>query len=335
MKELDTLPPDLRHLCHDQPPTLAHDGGGNLTQGVDPLPIIDLQNLNHDKNKLDEACKDWGLFRLVNHGIPPTLLTQLHDQAKQVFSLSFESKKDSFDGSIVNHFWGTPALTSSGIGVTSDHQKTNLFEAFHVPLSQLSQFQPQHPQIESFRVLLVEYGKHLSRIATTLFEAMVKILDLNLEPSKSYLSTDTGYVRVYRYPHCTNPDIGLGMEVHTDSSFLTILNQQDSVSGLEVLRDNQWLTINPISNTLIVNVGDLMQALSDDRYNSVVHRVKVNMQKERISIGYFVFSDDGVEIKSSKYKPFTYDQFREQVQQDVKAFGTKIGLARFKHAQDN
>ncbi|OIW04371.1 hypothetical protein TanjilG_32563 [Lupinus angustifolius] len=335
MNDLNTLPPVLRHLCHEQPPTIAVDDGGNLTQNLDPIPVVDLQSLNHDKNNLDEACKDWGLFRLVNHGIPPTLLNQLHDQAKQVFSLSFESKRESFDGSSVNHFWGTPALTSSGTGVTSDHQKTNLFEAFHVPLAQLSQFQPQLPLIESFRVLLVEYGNHLSRIATTLFEAMVKKLELNLEPSKSYLAKDTGYVRVYRYPHCSNPDIGLGMEVHTDSSVLTILNQQDIVSGLEVLRDNQWLTINPISNTLIVNIGDLMQALSDDRYKSVVHRVKVNREKERISMGYFVFSGDGVELKSSKYKPFTYDHFRDQVQQDVKAFGTKIGLARFKRAEDN
>lgn len=85
---------------------------------------------------------------------------------------------------------------------------------------------------------------------------MAKNLDLNLKPPKSYLSEDTGFVRLYRYPRT---DVGLGMEVHTDSSVLSILNQEDQVSGLQVLRDDHWLTIKPISNTLIVNLGDMMQ----------------------------------------------------------------------------
>ncbi|KAK7276007.1 hypothetical protein RIF29_17137 [Crotalaria pallida] len=341
MTDLESLPPVLRHLNDQQAPSVALDAdeGSNLTldEALDPLPIIDLQSLNHDdgKNNLDEACKNWGLFRVVNHGIPPTLLSQLHEQAKQVFSLSYKDKQSCCDGSPVNYFWSNPALTPSGTAVTSEYQSPNLFEAFNVPLPQLSQFQPQLPVIESFRILLVEYGNHLSRIATTLFEAMVKNLDLKLEPSKSYLDNNTGFLRVYRYPQSSNPDAGLGMEVHTDSSVLTILNQEDIVSGLQVLKDDQWLGVKPISNTLIVNIGDLTQAMSDDRYKSAVHRVKVNKQKERVSMGYFVFTGDGVEIKSSKYKPFTYDEFRAQVQQDVKDHGTKIGLARFNRTEES
>jgi isopenicillin N synthase-like dioxygenase len=104
----------------------------------------------------------------------------------------------------------------------------------------------------------MDYATHLSRIATTLFEAMAKNLELNLKSTKSYVSENTGLVRVYRYP-CT--DVGWGMEVHTDSSVLSILNQDDHVSGLQVLKDDQWLTVKPISNTLIVNLGDMMQVL--------------------------------------------------------------------------
>lgn len=108
------------------------------------------------------------------------------------------------------------------------------------------------------RLLLVDYATHLSRIATNLFEAMAKNLDLNLKDTKSYLAENTGIVRVYRYPRI---DAGWGMEVHTDSSVLSILNQDDHVSGLQVLKDDQWLTVKPISNTLIVNLGDMMQVL--------------------------------------------------------------------------
>ena len=70
--------------------------------------------------------------------------------------------------------------------------------------------------------------------------------------------------------------------------------------------------------------------MSDDKYKSVMHRVKVNRKKERISICLFGFLEDDVVIQSSKYMPFTYDEFRAEVQQDVKTVGHKVGLERFK-----
>lgn len=54
------------------------------------------------------------------------------------------------------------------------------------------------------------------------------------------------------------PNSAWGMEVHTDSSVLSILNQ-DEVGGLEVLKDKEWIEVRPVSNTLIVNLGDMMQ----------------------------------------------------------------------------
>lgn len=108
---------------------------------------------------------------------------------------------------------------------------------------------------------VVEYGEHMSRIGRRLFEAMAKNLDLNIEASStsSYIAENSGIMRIYRYPNCSNSDVGLGMEVHTDSSVVSILSQENEVSGLELLKDHQWLTVKPISNTLIVNLGDMMQ----------------------------------------------------------------------------
>ena len=109
------------------------------------------------------------------------------------------------------------------------------------------------------RVLLMEYEKHLSRIGTRLFEAMAKNLELNIESSKEYLAEKSGMVRVYRYPNCLDTNVGLGMEAHTDSSVLSILNQGDEVGGLQLLKHHQWLNVKPIPDTLIVNLGDMMQ----------------------------------------------------------------------------
>ena len=103
-----------------------------------------------------------------------------------------------------------------------------------------------------------EYGRHLARIATTLFEAMAKNLNLGPKQSESKLAESTGFIRVYRYPPGSMAGEAWGMIAHTDSSVLSIVNQ-DQVGGLEIFKDNKWLLVNPIPNTLVVNIGDMMQ----------------------------------------------------------------------------
>ncbi|CAL5426881.1 unnamed protein product [Camellia sinensis] len=309
--------------------------------GSDPLPVIDLHGLNHDaKHTLAEACKVWGIFRLVNHGIPITLLNQLHDHAKELLSLSFESKQALRSGSM-SYFWGTPALTPSGLAIASERSPSSLsinwVEGFNIPLSQLSVLQADgDPILDTFRHLLDEYGRHQSRVATTIFKAMAENLNLlGQEKCKSYISPSTGFIRVYRYPRCSesnhnNRASAWGMDAHADSSVISILNHHDQVGGLEVYKDHKWLDIKPIPNTLVVNLGDMTQAMSDDEYKSVKHRVKANKYDDRISIGYFVFPAQNGVIQSSKYKPFTYSDFQAQVQKDLMTMGFKVGLDRFK-----
>ncbi|CAK9170781.1 unnamed protein product [Ilex paraguariensis] len=296
----------------------------------DPLPVIDLQCIN--QAKLSEACRDWGMFRLVNHGIPTTLLSRLHEHARKLFSFTFESKQALFTRPMA-YSWGTPALTPSGEviekGLNLNVQNLNWMEGFFAPLGQLSQLQTQDPMLDYFRLLLEEYGIHQFRLATTIFEAMAEDLKLCLKQSKSYLSPTTGMLRAYRYPRCPEAlDQACGLDVHTDSSVLSILNQDEG--GLQIYKDGDWIDVKPIPNTLVINLGDMMQAISNDKYLSAKHRVKVNKHKERISICYFVFPEEDTVIKSSKYKPFTYADFRAEVQQDLKTVGFKVGLQRFR-----
>ncbi|KAI5321688.1 hypothetical protein L3X38_030759 [Prunus dulcis] len=326
----ESYPPLFRSLNNSTQIVDSDEKAEPVHDLEDPIPLVDLQSLKLGK-QLGEACEQWGIFRLVNHGVPPTLLSQLQDHAEKFFSLPFESKQ-SLITSPLSYFWGTPALTPSGAALHrkgSTLENINLVEGFNVPIAQLNQFQADNHIVASFSLVLEEYGKHLARIATTIFEAMLKNLGLDPVESKSNLSHSTGSVRVYRYPRCSNSNSAWGLDVHTDSSVVSILNQDD-VGGLEVLKDNDWFTVKPIPNTLIINLGDMMQAISDDKYKSVTHRVKVNKNKERISVCYFVFPGEGSVIRSSKYKPFTYSDFQEQVQQDIKTVGYKVGLEKFK-----
>ncbi|KAF8396952.1 hypothetical protein HHK36_018588 [Tetracentron sinense] len=320
-----SYPPHFRQPNYPNPRVDQDDSLQPITDS-DPLPLIDLQQLIPEK--LGEACRDWGLFRLVNHGIPLTLLNQLQDQANKLFSLPFESKQALFTNPM-SYFWGTPALTPSGTAVAESAQSINWVEGFNVPLTQLPQLQGEDPISDSFRCVLEEYGRHMSRLARSVFAALAMNLGLDPTLSESYLSESTGIIRVYRYPYCSEASRTCGMEAHTDSSVLAVLNQ-DNVGGLQVFKDDEWFDIKPVADTLIVNLGDMMQAMSNDELKSVKHRVKVNRFEERVSICYFVFPmEDGV-IRSSKYKPFTYKEFRAQVQEDIKASGFKVGLERFK-----
>ncbi|XP_006350843.1 gibberellin 2-beta-dioxygenase 8 [Solanum tuberosum] len=295
------------------------------------------QDVNEDRNLISEACRDWGLFRLVNHGIPITLLNQIEEHAKKLFSLPYETKKAFFANSTsssnfvspISYFWGSPALSPSGAALApkkgaqeNNNQSLQWMEGFNVSLAQLSNIHYQDLLLETFRCLLEEYGKELSRLATEIFKI--------LGPFESnYMSIETGLLRVYRYPRCLEPERTWGIDTHTDSSVLSIIHQDD-VGGLQVYKDHQWIDVNPLPNTLIVNIGDMLQAMSDDRFMSVKHRVKVNKHKERISIGYFVFPAEDTIIQSTKYNPFSYADFRAQVQHDLKTLGLKTGLQKFK-----
>ncbi|KAK3206561.1 hypothetical protein Dsin_020607 [Dipteronia sinensis] len=112
------------------------------------------------------------------------------------------------------------------------------------------------------------------------------------------------------------------MQVHTDSSVISILNR-NQVGGLEIPKDDKWLLVQPTLNELI--------AISDDEYTSVEHKVKPNKQDERFSVCYFVFPAEDSVIGSSKYEPFTYKDFQAQAQHNVKTLGFKVGLERFKN----
>lgn len=308
----------------------------------DRIPVIDLRRM--DLEKLEDACTDWGIFRLINHGIPLTLLSELHEHAVRVFEMGFESKQTLFGSiptSALSYFWGTPALTPAGVALYKDSndQKDrgivnyNWVEGLNVPLSQPTHLQlDQHPLLRDLRILLEEYGVHQARVAKAIFGAITQNLKL-CEDNERYLSPSTGQLRVYRYPRCfyDNPSKVWGMEVHTDSSVVTILNQYE-VGGLQIHseKDKAWIDVKPLPNTLLIHLGDMMQAISDDKYKSVKHRVKLHRETERISIGYFVFPEHDCVIRSSSYKPFTYSEFRAQVQQDVKTLGVKVGLSRFK-----
>jgi len=305
-------------------PLLEEDGGHiheqeqEVPRGAElELPTVDLEAPGE---ALAAACRGLGVFRLANHGVPAALSARLFATARAALAGAPFSDKRAQPG----YFWGTPALSLRVRDV-------NWVEGFHVALGVV----PGHQQpalLGDLLDLAAEYGAHMARVARALFDALAASLGLGAGQAATYLVERDGFLRVYRYPRCPEPG-HLGMEAHTDSSVLSVINQ-DAVGGLQVLHDGAWRDVAPgagETGTLLVNLGDMARAISGDAYCSVRHRVAASQAAERLSLCYFAFPQDDAVISCAggRYRPFTYAEFREQVQADIKATGSKVGLERF------
>ncbi|XP_066333056.1 gibberellin 2-beta-dioxygenase 8-like isoform X1 [Miscanthus floridulus] len=304
-------------------PLLEEEDGGHINEqeqevprGAElELPTVDLEAPGE---ALAAACRGLGVFRLANHGVPAALSARLFATARATLAEAPFSDKRAQPG----YFWGTPALSLRVRDV-------NWVEGFHVALGD-QQSAPATP-LGDLLDLAAEYGAHMARVARTLFDALAAPLGLDAGQAATYLAERNGFLRVYRYPRCPEPG-RLGMEAHTDSSVLSVINQ-DAVGGLQVHHDGAWRDVAPgggETGTLLVNLGDMAQAISGDAYCSVRHRVAASQAAERLSLCYFAFPRDDAVISCAggRYRPFTYAGFREQVQADIKATGSKVLDAR-------
>jgi isopenicillin N synthase-like dioxygenase len=299
------------------------------------LPTLDLDHESSSRftEQLAAACRDHGVFRLVNHGVPADLTARLFRLTRDLLDTD-PAKKAKLPG----YFWGTPALSLRV-------KDLNWVEGLHLAPDNASADDGGAAYSAFRQAVTAEYVAHMARIARKLFDALAGDLALALDAEQraSYLEERGGTFRAYRYPACdpAAEQQHLGMEPHTDSSVLSILNM-DLVGGLQVLvRDgpiiSRWCAVRPMEGALVVNLGDMMQAMSGGAYRSVEHRVVAPPPgTERMSLCYFAFpQEDAVIVPSStgkeeRYRAFSYREFREQVQADIKATGAKVGLARFR-----
>ncbi|CAB79120.1 gibberellin 20-oxidase-like protein [Arabidopsis thaliana] len=177
-----------------------------------------------------------------------------------------------------------------------------------------------------------KFASESEALAYMLAEVLAEKSGQNSSFFKENCVRNTCYLRMNRYPPCPKPSEVYGLMPHTDSDFLTIL-YQDQVGGLQLIKDNRWIAVKPNPKALIINIGDLFQAWSNGMYKSVEHRVMTNPKVERFSTAYFMCPsyDAVIECSSDRpaYRNFSFREFRQQVQEDVKKFGFKVGLPRF------
>ncbi|OWM78339.1 gibberellin 2-beta-dioxygenase 6-like [Punica granatum] len=308
------------------------------------LPLIDLSPYTRGSNRslilegeelerqacaanICRASSQWGFFQVVNHGINHELLWRMRREQARLFEAPFETKANS--GLLNNSYrWGTPSATCPA--------QFSWSEAFHIPLTKISDAACYGDYI-SLREVMMELAAAMSKLARMLVGILAERMGHQKGAFDSMCEESTCFLRLNRYPAC--PVLShdtFGLVPHTDSNFLTILSQ-DQVGGLHLLKDSQWVAVKPNQEALIVNIGDLLQAWSNDVYKSVEHKVMTNEKMERYSIAYFLCPSYESLIgncrEPSVYRKFTFGEYRHQVQEDVKSTGRKVGLPHFRLQQ--
>ena len=141
----------------------------------------------------------------------------------------------------------------------------------------------------SFRDQVLEYMRGSEPVIQRLLEALMKRLNVKeIDETKESLLMGSKRINLNYYPICPNPELTVGVGRHSDVSTLTIL-LQDNIGGLYVRGNNDsWVHVPPISGSLVINVGDALQIMSNGRYKSIEHRVVASGSMNRISVPIFV-----------------------------------------------
>ncbi|MBA0675880.1 hypothetical protein Goari_017400 [Gossypium aridum] len=152
------------------------------------------------------------------------------------------------------------------------------------------------------------YTSELNKLSTAILEKIVEAIGMKTEEMKELVGEGRQTIRVNYYPPCHLSDQVLGLTPHSDATLITILLQLNDVHGLQVRKDGNWVPVKPLPNAFILNVGDILEIITNGTYRSIEHRATVNPEKERLSFATFIGVGAGGEIGPapslvSKQKP--------------------------------
>ncbi|GAB4850940.1 hypothetical protein Ancab_039922 [Ancistrocladus abbreviatus] len=288
---ISTIPRIFIHPPHTLEPS--------TTSRSNSIPVVDLNDVQKDQRlravaveEVRAASNKWGFFQVVNHGIPVPVLEEMLAGARRFYEQDHKVKEEYY-----TRDFSRRVVYNCNFDLFSG-PAANWRDTVYITMA------PRPPQPNELpsacREILIEYSKQVMRLGQLLLELLSEAFGLK----PSYLS-DIGCaeglaVLCHYYPACPRPELTLGTSKHTDNNFLTVL-LQDQIGGLQVLHQDQWFDIPPVPGALVVNVGDLLQLISNDKFRSVEHRVTANSIGPRVSVACF-FST-GVEQSTRMYGP--------------------------------
>lgn len=271
------------------------------------VPTLDIRRYDNDRGafvaELGAAYREFGFCCISGHGIPRELVDGAYDAFQRFFALPTETKmKYHVPGS-----GGARGYTPYKVETAKDSMHADLKEFWHVgrEIPRDSKFADVMApnlwpvEVPEFR----QYGYGLFVALDQLGTRVLRALALHIDLPENYFEDKTeqgnSILRPIHYPPITDdnvPNVRAG--AHEDINFITLLVGA-SAEGLEVLtREGEWLPITTEGDAIVVNIGDMLQRLTNHVYPSTTHRVvnpqNANARKSRYSVPYFLHPNPDV-----------------------------------------
>lgn len=277
------------------------------------IPSVDLgEFLSGDEVKknqfvqsLGKAYEDVGFVAVKNHGIPDDLIADLYMFVQQFFSLPLEQKK-RYE---IKGLAGQRGYTSFGKEHAKGSEAPDLKEFFQYGQIARDNFTdviyPDNvsvKEIEKFDSTLAEAYRAFERSGTALLQAIALYLNLEENYFDEFVYNGNSILRSIHYPPITTePVSAIRAEQHEDINLITLLVGA-SADGLEILsKQNDWVPVTSLPEQIVVNVGDMLQRLTNNKLCSTTHRV-VNPAREfwhtsRFSIPFFLHPKTSMSLR--------------------------------------
>ncbi|CAD6341870.1 unnamed protein product [Miscanthus lutarioriparius] len=292
-----------------------------VTSGA--LPVVDLapfftgdaSGMARATEAMREACRTLGFFRAVNHGVPAELMASALEVSASFFALPDEEKAK------VRPAEGSQAPLAAGYGLHPAHL-VDRYEYVRVchPRHELNLYFPDEPA--GFREAMEECYAKLTELGLLIQDILNDCMGLPPGFLRDF-NSDRGLdvMVALRYFPSTEPEEKIGLSEHEDGSCISFVFQ-DGVGGLEVLKDGQWIPAEPVEGSIVVNIGDVVRVLSNNRLRSATHRV-VRKPVHRHSFGFFwsIHGDKWIEPlpeftakvgDAPEYRGFQYNEYMQR-----------------------
>ncbi|CAL0318574.1 unnamed protein product [Lupinus luteus] len=278
------------------------------------IPTVDLSAISSSRSavisQLHHAASTVGFFQVINHGILPELLCNTIAAMK-----AFHEQPPEQRSKVYRREMGTGVSYISNVDLFQS-KAASWRDTLQIRLGPVTAGREEVPEVCREQVL--EWDKEVVRVGEVLLGLLSEGLGLGAERFREFVE---GRVLVgHYYPFCPQPDLTVGLNSHADPGALTVL-LQDHVGGLQVRTEDGWVDVKPVPDALVINIGDLLQIISNDEYKSADHRVLANSSGEpRVSVAVFLNPSSREKVfgplpeltsteKPALYRNFTLPEF--------------------------
>lgn len=268
------------------------------------IPVVDLSEFSGSPSQkaafvsaLGKAYEEVGFVAVKNHGIPASTIDGLYANTRTFFGLPAETKRKYEVAGLA----GQRGYTSFGKEHAKGSTAPDLKEFFQFgqtvedndPIKSEYPDNVQVKELPEFNPLFVRAYRSFERSGTALLQAIAIYLGLPEHYFDAYVHNGNSILRAIYYPPIKEePKSAIRAEQHEDINLITLLVGA-SADGLEILsKQNEWVPVTSLPDQIVVNVGDMLQRLTNNRLKSTTHRV-VNPPRElwgtsRFSIPFFL-----------------------------------------------